>query len=173
MSCSRSSAMRSTCAAGGGEFGRRGRCRCASRRRRGCRPWCCPLHGDDEGEAEFLDIGGVELGEAARARRRSARRGRRRPVRRVDSARQALGLRQLAGEVGMGVEHAEPLVLAGRCGRPARSAKCRPPARVVRRAEFAARRRVRRSRANARRRRRSAATKSSRSMREGRSAGAP
>ena len=93
-----------------------------------------PLHRDDEGKAEALDIGGVEVGEAVALR----------VGQRVEAGggllagrfrRQALGRRQLAGEVGMGVEHAEALGLAGRA-EDARQRVVQPAGRVVRGAEF-------------------------------------
>ena len=88
----------------------RGRCRSA--RSKAARIACLVVaaHRDDEGKAELGRIGVVELGEARRARRRSARRARRRPARRR-FRRQALGGSELAGEIGVRLQHAEPLVL--------------------------------------------------------------
>ena len=128
-------------------------------------------HRDDEGEAELRDIGVVQLGEASRAPRRSARRARRRPVRAVDSARQALGLRQLAGEVGVRRQHAQPLRPRWPSGRRGR-AHCAGRRRCHGRGRVRGRRRARRSMANARRCRRTLRRMQSWSMRDGRSAGA-
>ena len=66
-----------------------------------------------KGKPNLVDIGGVELGEqfALGVGQRVEPGGGLFPGR---FRRQPLGLRQLAGEVGVGVEHAEPLGLAGR-----------------------------------------------------------
>ena len=104
---------------------------------------------DDEGEAELLDVGGVELGELAAlvVGQRVEAGGRLLGGRGFG---QALGGGELAGKIGVGGEDAQALVLRWPCGtgcaaRNAGPTRCRWPGRVRRR------RRVRRSTASARR----------------------
>ena len=143
MSFRRSSAMRSTCAACGVEFGG---AVVADARFEGRQDVLLglALDRDDEGKAEGRDIGGVELGEQlALVVGQRVEPGRGLLLGRF--RRQALGRGELAGKIRMRVEHAEPFACRWPRGRRGR-ARCAGRRRCRARGRAPARRRARRSR---------------------------